>query len=124
MARLLVVEDDESVRQLASRALQREGHQVDIACDGEEGLTRIVQAGGDYDLVVSDIRMPILDGIEMSRKAAARFPDIKIMLVTGYADQRERAAELEGVVVDVLLKPFTLASIRDVVAKNLALARA
>ena len=124
MARLLVVEDDESVRQLAARALQREGHQVDIACDGEEGLTRIVQAGGDYDLVVSDIRMPILDGIEMSRKAAARFPDIKIMLVTGYADQRERAAELEGVVVDVLLKPFTLASIRDVVAKNLALARA
>lgn len=124
MARLLVVEDDESVRQLAARALQREGHQVEVACDGEEGLTRIVQAGGDYDLVVSDIRMPILDGIEMSRKAAARFPEIKIMLVTGYADQRERAAELEGVVVDVLLKPFTLASIRDVVAKNLALVRA
>ncbi|MCR5856909.1 response regulator [Mesorhizobium sp. J428] len=124
MARLLVVEDDESVRQLAARALQREGHQVEVACDGEEGLARIVQAGGDYDLVVSDIRMPVLDGIEMSHKAAARFPDIKIMLVTGYADQRERAAELEGVVVDVLLKPFTLASIRDVVAKNLARVRA
>lgn len=124
MARLLVVEDDESVRQLAARALQREGHRVDVACDGEEGLARIVQAGGDYDLVVSDIRMPAMDGIEMSRQAATRFPGIRIMLVTGYADQRERAAELDGVVKDVLLKPFTLASLRDVVARNLARATA
>ena len=124
MARLLVVEDDESVRQLAARALQREGYQVDVACDGEEGLARIVQAGGGYDLVVSDIRMPAMDGIEMSHQAVTRYPGIRIMLVTGYADQRERAAELDGVVKDVLLKPFTLASLRDVVARNLARATA
>lgn len=120
MARLLVVEDDESVRQLAARALQREGHQVEVACDGEEGLTRIVQAGGDYDLVVSDIRMPILDGIEMSRKAAARFPEIKIMLVTGYADQRERAYGLEQLIHDVIAKPFTLAQLQSAVNGALA----
>jgi CheY-like chemotaxis protein len=124
MAKLLVVEDDESVRQLAQRGLERAGHRVDVACDGEEGLRKISEANGAYDLVVSDIRMPVMDGIEMSHQAAARYPGIRIMLVTGYADQRERAAELDGVVVDVLLKPFTLASIRDVVGKNLARAAA
>ena len=120
MARLLVVEDDESVRQLAARALQREGHRVDVACDGEEGLARIVQAGGDYDLVVSDIRMPAMDGIEMSRQAATRFPGIRIMLVTGYADQRERAHGLDALIHDVINKPFSLADIKGAVNEALA----
>jgi two-component system cell cycle response regulator CpdR len=119
MAKLLVVEDDDPVRQLAARALERAGHTVDTACDGEEGLQRIVEAAGGYDLVVSDIRMPAMDGIEMSRQAAARYPGMRIMLVTGFADQRERASDLDGIVVDVLLKPFSLASIREAVAKNL-----
>lgn len=121
MAKLLVVEDDDPVRQLAARALERAGHTVDTACDGEEGLQRIVEAAGGYDLVVSDIRMPAMDGIEMSRQAAARYPGMRIMLVTGFADQRERASDLDGIIVDVLLKPFSLASIREAVAKNLAL---
>lgn len=119
MRKILIVEDDESVRQLAARALARLGHEIDVACDGAEGLERIVEAGGSYDLVVSDIRMPMMDGIEMAKKAAAEFPGLKIMLVTGFADQRERAADLDGVVVDVLLKPFTLASIRDAVSTHL-----
>jgi len=119
MSRILVVEDDDSVRQLAARALERAGHSVETACDGAEGLDRIVEEEGNYDLVVSDIRMPAMDGIEMAKTAAARFPGLRIMLVTGFADQRERAADLDGVVVDVLLKPFTLASIRDTVARHL-----
>jgi CheY-like chemotaxis protein len=119
MPRLLVVEDDDSVRQLAARALERAGHSVDTACDGDEGLQLIVEAEGRYDLVVSDIRMPAMDGIEMSRQAAARYPGLRILLVTGFADQRERASDLDGIIVDVLLKPFSLASIRETVAKNL-----
>lgn len=120
MAKLLLVEDDESVRTLAARALEKAGHLVEIACDGEEGLSRIVDAQGRYDLIVSDIRMPAMDGIEMAKCAAGKFPGLKIMLVTGYADQRERAEELNGIVMDVLMKPFTLQSIRDTVARNLA----
>ena len=57
----------------------------------------------------------------MAKAAAKRFPGLRILLVTGYADQRERAAELSGVVVDVVQKPFTLAEIRDRVARALAL---
>lgn len=120
MRKILIVEDDDSVRQLAARALARLGHDIDVACDGAEGLERIVEADGRYDLVVSDIRMPEMDGIEMAKTAASQYPGLKIMLVTGFADQRERAADLDGVVVDVLLKPFTLASIRDAVAKHLS----
>ena len=120
MARLLIVEDDESVRTLAARALERDGHTIDTAADGEEGIDRIVAANGAYDLVVSDIRMPGMDGIEMARAAVARFPSLKILLITGYAEQRERAAELEGTIVGVMQKPFTLQSIRERVAEALA----
>ena len=120
MANLLIVEDDESVRSLAARALERAGHTVTLAGDGEQGLAAICKAGGRFDLVVSDIRMPAMDGIEMARSAAQRYPQLRILLVTGYADQRERAAELSGTVVGVLQKPFTLGDIRDRVAAALA----
>jgi two-component system, cell cycle response regulator CpdR len=120
MAKLLIVEDDESVRTLAARALERAGHMIDIAADGAQGLALIRAARGGYDLVVSDIRMPEMDGIQMAKAAASLFPAIKILLMTGYADQRERAEELNGVIVDVVQKPFTLAEIRARVEQALA----
>jgi CheY-like chemotaxis protein len=124
MARILIVEDDESVRMLAARALETAGHAIAVAEDGERGFARISEAAGGFDLVVSDIRMPGMDGIEMAKAVAKRFPGLRILLVTGYADQRERAADLNGVVVDVLLKPFTLADIRARVARALSQATA
>ncbi|RWM73768.1 MULTISPECIES: response regulator [Mesorhizobium] len=120
MAKLLIVEDDESVRTLAARALERAGHVIDIAADGAQGLALIRAARGGYDLVVSDIRMPEMDGIQMAKSAASLFPAMKILLMTGYADQRERAEELNGVIVDVVQKPFTLAEIRARVEQALA----
>jgi len=120
MAKLLIVEDDESVRTLAARALERDGHNVTIATDGVQGLDMIRQARGGYDLVVSDIRMPEMDGIEMATAAAREIPTMKIMLMTGYADQRERAEELNGIILDVVQKPFTLAEIRTRVGRALS----
>ena len=120
MAKLLIVEDDESVRTLAARALERDGHNVTIATDGAQGLDMIRQALGGYDLVVSDIRMPEMDGIEMATAAAREFPTMRIMLMTGYADQRERAEELNGIIIDVVQKPFTLAEIRARVGRALS----
>lgn len=112
MAKLLIVEDDESVRKFTARALEASGHAVQTAEDGEDGLAAICAADGDFDLVLSDIRMPLMDGIAMARQAAKAFPDLRIMLMTGYAEQRERAVELERIVVDVVSKPFSLAEIR------------
>lgn len=113
MAKLLIVEDDESVRMFVGRALERAGHQIDVAADGAQGLDLITAASGFYDLVVSDIRMPEMDGIEMAKAAVGLFPTLKIILMTGYAEQRERAEELNGIILDVVQKPFSLAEIRS-----------
>lgn len=119
MANLLIVDDDESVRLFTARALATAGHVVDTAEDGEQALEMIEKMAGGYDLVLSDIRMPVLDGIEMARAATETFPSLCILLMTGFADQRERAAELEGAIAGVVDKPFTLADIRARVAQAL-----
>lgn len=120
MARLLIVEDDVSVRSFTARALSAAGHSVETAEDGMDGLQKIENAAGHYDLVLSDIRMPAMDGIEMARAAASTFPGLRLLLMTGFADQRERAVELEGAVKGVVNKPFTLAEIRQRVGEALA----
>jgi len=119
MARILIVEDDDSVRSFTARAIAASGHEVETAEDGDLGLTSIRAAGGGYDLVLSDIRMPAMDGIEMARRAAGEFPGLRILLMTGYAEQRERAADLASIIIDVVPKPFSLAEIRTRVEKAL-----
>ncbi len=119
MARVLIVEDDESVRAFTARALQVDGHVTETAEDGDEGLERIRAENGGFDLVLSDIRMPVMDGIKMAETAARAFPDLRILLMTGYAEQRERAAELGGSVLGVVRKPFSLTEIRTEVARAL-----
>ena len=72
------------------------------------------------DLVLSDIRMPIVDGIALALAAARDFPDLTIVLMTGYADQRERAHGLDAIIHDVIAKPFTVAALRDSINEALA----
>jgi DNA-binding NtrC family response regulator len=120
MVKILVVEDDEAVRTLAARALQRAGYIVDLAADGAVGLEAIHAARGRYDLVISDVRMPSMNGIDMTRKAVAAYPGLRVMLMTGYCDQRDTDAELRDIVCDVMQKPFSLADIRERVASLMA----
>jgi len=120
MARILITEDDEAVRSFVARALEMEGHSVDLAEDGEEGLDSLRLADGNYDLLLTDIKMPFMDGIELAHNAAKLFPDLKILMMTGYADQRERADGLDKIVIDVIPKPFTLNHIREQVKLALA----
>ena len=119
MGRVLIVEDDESVRTFTARALQADGHTTETAGDGDEALEMIRARPGAFDLVLSDIRMPVMDGIAMAKAAAKAFPGLRILLMTGYAEQRERAAELDGLVLGVVRKPFSLAEIRSEVARAL-----
>jgi len=108
MARILIAEDDESVGALVARALSQEGHEITPAADGAEALDRLVQAQGRFDLLLTDIKMPVMDGIALALATARDHPEIVIMLMTGYADQRERAHGLDALIHDVLTKPFTL----------------
>lgn len=96
------------------RALELDGHEVAEAGDGAEALTRLTDEEG-FALLISDIRMPIMDGIALTLAVAAEKPGFPIVLMTGYAEQRERAKELEGLVEDVLSKPFPLADFRSAI---------
>ena len=118
MARILITEDEDSLRSFVARALRMDGHETAEAADGAEGLEAL--ADGRFDLLLSDIRMPVMDGIELTHKAAAAHPGLKILLMTGYAEQRERADDLAAKIVDVVSKPFSLPDIRTAVARALA----
>ena len=117
MSRILLVEDDEAVRAFVCRALMLDGHQVVDACDGEEGFDALQASKyepdgpGRFDLMLTDIKMPFMDGIELAGHANQLFPDMPIIMMTGYADQRERAEQLN--VIEIVSKPFNLADIRD-----------
>ena len=120
MARILIAEDEESVRNLVRRALETDGHSVTQAADGAEALDILNKTQGAFDLLLTDIKMPVMDGIALALAAARDHPSLTIMLMTGYADQRERASGLEGLVQGIIAKPFTVADIRFSVAAALA----
>jgi CheY-like chemotaxis protein len=119
MARILLAEDEEALCAMCARALSTAGHDVTTACDGSEALDVLKRERGRFDLLVTDIRMPIMDGIALSLAAARDFPDLTILLMTGYADQRERASGLDALIHDVLPKPFTIAALRGAVDEAL-----
>lgn len=122
MARILVAEDEETLRNLVVRALAQDGHEVVAASDGAEALELLVRDQGRFDLLLSDIRMPLMDGVTLSRAAARDNPDLVILLMTAYADQRQRAG-LDARIHDVITKPFTLAEIKVAVNEALATRR-
>jgi DNA-binding response OmpR family regulator len=120
MARILLVDDEEPVRGFLKRGLEMDGHAVSLAVDGGDGLDRLTEEGGAFDLLLTDIRMPVMDGIALALAAKRDFPDLTILLMTGFADQRERARGLDAIVADVLTKPFSLADLRATVRRVLA----
>jgi CheY-like chemotaxis protein len=120
MARILLAEDEEAIRTFTARALAQDGHQVTTANDGAEALDVLSRDGGAFELLLTDIRMPVMDGIALALAAARDHPALTILLMTGYADQRERAYGLDAMIHDVITKPFSLATIRAAVGAALA----
>lgn len=120
MSRVLIVDDEESMRLLVARAIAMDGHDIATAGDGTEALEVLVGTDSPFDLMLTDIQMPVMDGIALALAAARYFPDLPILLMTGYAEQRERASGLNAIVHDVISKPFSVADIRTAVADALA----
>ncbi|MFC0219672.1 DNA-binding response OmpR family regulator [Pseudochelatococcus lubricantis] len=118
MARILLVDDEASVRGFLKRGLELDGHDVETAGDGAEGLDTLTAARGAFDLLLTDVRMPLMDGIALAQEAAAQWPDLVILIMTGYSDQHERAQGLTNL-AGILLKPFTLGELRAHVAQAL-----
>jgi two-component system cell cycle response regulator CpdR len=123
VARILIAEDEEPVRTLIARALAEDGHLVTAAADGAEALDMLQSGAGGFDLLLADIKMPVMDGIALALAAARDFPKLPILLMTGYADQRERAFGLDALISDVIAKPFALAEIKSAVVAAMAKGR-
>jgi len=120
MPRVLIADDEESMRTLVARAIAMDGHDTVTAQDGAEALDILTRDNGAFDLLLTDIQMPVMDGIALALSAKRDFPDLTILLMTGYAAQRERASNLNAIAHDVISKPFSVADIRTAVADALA----
>jgi two-component system cell cycle response regulator CpdR len=106
MAKILLAEDDPSMRAFLSRALVRAGHEVVEVGDGMSALTRLHEE--EFDLLLADVVMPGLDGVELARRAGAFRPGLKVMFITGFAAVALRARERQQPGARVLSKPFHL----------------
>lgn len=109
MSRILVAEDDEAVREFVTRALTVQGHEVTAVDDGGRALEAL--DARPYDLLLTDIVMPGIDGIALALKAAKAYPEMPVLLMTGYAAERQRAHNLDALICRVISKPFSLKEI-------------
>jgi two-component system cell cycle response regulator CpdR len=118
MAHILLAEDDDSLRGFLRRALEKRGHDVCAVRDGEEAADAM--ASDRFDLILADIVMPGIDGIELAHRAREKWPDLPIMFITGFAAVALRARnEFEGR-TKIMSKPFHLRELVEEVEKALA----
>lgn len=111
--RILIVDDDRTIAFLCRHLLERAGYEVVVKNQPVEALQQL--SAQPFDLLLTDIRMPVMDGIALAHAAARNHPDVTIVLMTGYADQRERAHGLDALIHDVIIKPFSLGAMRRAV---------
>jgi two-component system cell cycle sensor histidine kinase/response regulator CckA len=118
--RILLVEDEDTVRLVAERALARAGYTITTAADGEEGLEHVTK-GGAFDLVVSDVVMPNMDGPAMAREIRKLAPNLPILFMSGYAeDHLRREIDVEN--MHFIPKPFSVQEISEKVGAVLGAA--
>ncbi len=117
-ARILVIDDEASIRDLCARVLARAGFEVTSAGSGEEGLALLSQE--PVDLIVTDIRMPGLSGLDVLKRAKAALPRVRVILITGFGTPQTLTRAEHAGADRVLTKPFNpaelVAAVRAVLA--------
>lgn len=116
---VLIADDEEPVRRVASRLLARNGYEVREAANGAEALRMLAAGIGEIDLLVSDIIMPEMGGLELARRVAIDFPTLPILLISGYSDSQELGQSIPAG-LDLLQKPFSGTELTAAVARCLA----
>jgi DNA-binding NtrC family response regulator len=120
MQTILLVEDDNEVRQLVGAMLRRGGFRLIQANGGEEAIARVADAKGRVDLMVTDVVMPRMSGPDLSATLSALYPGLKVIYMSGYLDDQLRAHGLSYRAPNFLQKPFTqealIRKIREVLA--------
>jgi two-component system, OmpR family, response regulator MprA len=109
--RVFVVDDDAAVRESLGRALRLEGYEVELAADGSEALERLENDGADVDLVVLDVLMPTVDGLEVCRRLRRSGSRLPVLMLTARDEVADRVAGLDAGADDYVVKPFALAEL-------------
>lgn len=119
MARILLADDDQGSLDMVRRALEMDGHSVVTAEDGNEALAKL-GTGADFDVLVTDVQMPGLDGISLAGKAIKVAPTLRLVMMSGYPDILDQARGLGAKKLRLIAKPFTIDKIRAEVKAALA----
>ena len=119
MARILIIEDTKNIRTMVRLALEKEGHEIALAEDGEQGLELFAQ-GEDWDLTLVDQRMPKIEGREVVIEARRRDPMARLIMMTAFASSELAAEVMAAGAVDFLRKPFATEVLRNAVEVALA----
>jgi len=118
--RILLVEDEESVRMFSARALSTTGYEVFEAGSGEEALEVLEEINGEVDLIISDVVMPEMDGPTLLTHVRKLYPGLKVIFVSGYAEESVRQGLEDDRSVEFLPKPYTLDQINSKVKEVLS----
>ena len=120
-AHVLVVDDEPRICDLLRTILVKVGHQVDIAHSGEEALQRL--STGEYDVLLADLVMPGIDGVELIRRAREQYEHLATIMITGYATVETAVKALHEGIDDYITKPFNVEELRDALQRVLAARR-
>ena len=116
MARILVAEHEVPVREFIRRVLQQRGHEVVVVDDGAEAVVKLARL--PFDLLLADVAMPNMDGVELSLKVARDFPNLPVLMMSNESIQRRRSHDIDSLMV-ILQKPFTMVARNDAVERAL-----
>jgi two-component system NtrC family response regulator len=115
--RILVVDDDESLRWVTQAQLQQSGYQVEAAANGKEALARILE--GPPDLVITDLMMPGVSGVDLLKKIRAGYPEIIVILVTAFGTVENAVEAMKAGAYDYITKPVNMDELRLIVSRGL-----
>jgi len=115
VANILLADDDAATRDFVRRTLEADGHKIAATQDGGDALDRVAAATAPFDLLISDINMPTVDGIALASRAVQAMPALRVLLISGFAEELTRGRDIAAVRIGHLAKPFTLDQLRDAV---------
>lgn len=111
--RIFVVDDEEGMREFLAIVLQKEGYEVETAKSGEEALSRMKK--GKFDLVITDLKMKKISGLDVLHKIKEKDPEIGVVLITAYASTQSAVEAMKGGAFDYIAKPFDVEELKEVV---------
>ena len=112
-ARILIVDDEKNIRNVIAQALESLGHSVHVAFDGKDAMMQL--EADPYDLILTDLNMPGIDGIELLRRAVEKYPSVQIAVISAHGTVENAVEAMKLGAIDFLQKPFTPKELRNFV---------